>query len=82
MGLSGLGGEDRGSKNEGLDLVLTAWCSGVKEIVQTYGTYVKNASAAYLAKGAKVILSSATPNNVWESGKWSWGPGRFDYYPW
>ena len=56
--------------------------SGVAETVQTYGTYVKNASKNYLSKGAKVILSSATPNNVWETGKFSWGTGRFDYYPW
>jgi rhamnogalacturonan acetylesterase len=54
----------------------------VAEVVQTYGTYLKNASNMYLAKGAKVIISSPTPNNVWEGGKYSWGPGRFDYYAW
>lgn len=57
-------------------------CSGVQEVVQTYPTYLKNAATMFLAKGAKVILSSPTPNNVWESGKYSWGPGRFDYYAW
>lgn len=35
-----------------------------------------------IEKGASVILSSATPNNVWESGEYSWGPDRFFYYTW
>jgi len=48
--------------------------------VQTYPTYIKNATSAFLKAGAKVIISSPTPNNVWEKGTYSWGPGRFDTY--
>ncbi|TGJ83725.1 hypothetical protein E0Z10_g5050 [Xylaria hypoxylon] len=55
---------------------------GVAETVLTYPTYYKNAATLFLAKGAKVILSSATPNNICESGSCSWGPSRFDYYAW
>ena len=54
----------------------------MKETVQTYPTYLKNAAALFLKAGAKVIISSATPNNVWESGSFSWGFDRFSYYAW
>ncbi|RWA03731.1 hypothetical protein EKO27_g11372 [Xylaria grammica] len=54
--------------------------NGVAETVLTYPTYYKNAATLFLAKGAKVILSSATPNNICETGACSWGPSRFDYY--
>lgn len=56
--------------------------SGVAETVQTYPTYLKNATGLFLKAGAKVILSAPTPNNVWESGSYSWGPDRFAYYSW
>ncbi|KAH8887698.1 GDSL-like Lipase/Acylhydrolase [Thozetella sp. PMI_491] len=56
--------------------------NGAKETVQTYPTYLKNATSLMLKAGAKVVISSATPNNVWESGSFSWGAGRFDYYAW
>ncbi|KAI1120458.1 GDSL-like Lipase/Acylhydrolase [Nemania abortiva] len=56
--------------------------NGVAETVLTYPAYYKNAASMFLAKGAKVILSSATPNNICESGTCSWGPSRFDYYAW
>ncbi|KAI0547761.1 GDSL-like Lipase/Acylhydrolase [Xylaria curta] len=56
--------------------------NGVAETVLTYPAYYKNAAKLFLAKGAKVILSSATPNNICESGTCSWGPSRFDYYAW
>ncbi|KAI1258744.1 GDSL-like Lipase/Acylhydrolase [Xylariaceae sp. FL1019] len=55
---------------------------GVAETVLTYPAYYKNAASLFLNKGAKVILSSATPNNICESGTCSWGPSRFDYYAW
>lgn len=55
---------------------------GVSETVQTYPTYLKRAGAAFLAAGAKLIISSPTPNNVWETGTYSWGPDRFAYYSW
>lgn len=48
----------------------------------TFPTYIKNAATKMLAKGASVVVSSATPNNVWESGTYSWGPDRFFYYDW
>ena len=57
--------------------------SGVSEVVQTYPTYIKNATSMMLKAGAKVIISSPTPNNVFSSsGTYSWGPSRFDYYAW
>jgi rhamnogalacturonan acetylesterase len=36
--------------------------NGVAETVLTYPAYYKNAAKLFLAKRAKVILSSATPN--------------------
>jgi rhamnogalacturonan acetylesterase len=48
--------------------------------VQTYPTYLKNASSMFLKAGAKVILSGPTPNNVWEGGSFSWTAGRFSGY--
>ena len=54
--------------------------NGVAETVQTYPTYLKNAGAAFLAAGANVVISSSTPNNVWESGSYSWSPDRFANY--
>ncbi|KAI8624147.1 GDSL-like Lipase/Acylhydrolase [Xylariaceae sp. FL1651] len=38
--------------------------NGVSETVLTYPAYYKNAAKLFLAKGAKVILSSATPNKL------------------
>jgi rhamnogalacturonan acetylesterase len=51
--------------------------SGVKETVLTYEAYLVNAANLFKSKGANVIISSATPNNVWESGTWSYSSGRF-----
>jgi rhamnogalacturonan acetylesterase len=56
--------------------------NGVAETVLTFPAYYKKAAQQFLNKGAKVIMSSATPNNVWESGSYAWGPSRFDYYAW
>ncbi|KAI0010742.1 GDSL-like Lipase/Acylhydrolase [Xylariaceae sp. FL0662B] len=55
---------------------------GVAETVLTYPAYYKNAAQLMLDKGAKVILSAPTPNNVCESGTCSWSESRFDYYAW
>lgn len=63
-------------------LTLSGAPSGVAETVLTFPAYIKNAATKILAKGAKVIVSAATPNNVWESGTYSWGPDRFFYYDW
>ncbi|KAH8663522.1 GDSL-like Lipase/Acylhydrolase [Tricladium varicosporioides] len=50
------------------------------EIVQTYPTYLKAAAQLFISKGAKVIFSTPTPSNPWESGNFSWSPDRFAYY--
>lgn len=55
---------------------------GTAETVLTYPKYYENAAALFLAKGAKVIMSSATPNNICESGTCTWSTSRFDYYAW
>lgn len=55
--------------------------NGVQETVYTFPEYLRNATGLFLAKGANVVLSSATPNNVWESGNFSWEEGRFDTFP-
>ncbi|KAI1486668.1 GDSL-like Lipase/Acylhydrolase [Biscogniauxia mediterranea] len=56
--------------------------NGVEETVLTYPAYYKKAAQQFLDKGAKVILSAPTPNNICETGTCSWGPSRFDYYAW
>ncbi|KAF6796340.1 rhamnogalacturonan acetylesterase [Colletotrichum sojae] len=56
--------------------------NGVAETVLTFPTYLKNAAKKFSAKGAKVIISAATPNNVWETGSFKWGADRFYYYSW
>lgn len=52
--------------------------NGQTETVLTYYAYIRNASRSLAAKGVNVIVSSPTPNNVWESGTWSYGPSRFN----
>ncbi|TVY57641.1 Rhamnogalacturonan acetylesterase [Lachnellula cervina] len=52
------------------------------EIVQTFPTYLKNATRKFLDKRAKVVLSSLTPNNPWEFGNYSYIPNIFTYYTW
>jgi rhamnogalacturonan acetylesterase len=53
----------------------------VTEVVQTFPTYIKNASSIFLAKGAAgIILSSQNPTNVWEPGNYSYTPDMFPYY--
>lgn len=54
--------------------------NGVAETVQTYYTYLVNAAELFQDKGANVIISSPTPNNVWEGGSYSWSPSRFVEY--
>ncbi|KAK0743503.1 carbohydrate esterase family 12 protein [Schizothecium vesticola] len=48
--------------------------------VYTFGYYLEKASKSLIAKGATVILSSQTPNNAWEGGKFSSAPSRFVAY--
>ena len=48
--------------------------------VYTYGHYIEAAGKTFIAKGAKVVFSSQTPNNLWEGGKYSAVPPRFVSY--
>jgi rhamnogalacturonan acetylesterase len=43
----------------------------------TYEAYLVNAAKLFEGKGAQVIISSATPNNVFESGTFSYSANRF-----
>lgn len=55
---------------------------GVNETIYTFPAYLEMASKLYLAKGASVVLSSATPDNPWETGSFVYSPNRFEYYTW
>lgn len=52
------------------------------EVVQTYPTYLVEAGTTFLSKGAKVIISSPTSDNPWESGNFTYSPNRFSYFAW
>lgn len=55
--------------------------NGQAVTVHTYPYYLTEAGKKLIAKGAKVILSSQTPNNPWESGTFAYGDGgRFVGY--
>ncbi|KAF2191043.1 carbohydrate esterase family 12 protein [Zopfia rhizophila CBS 207.26] len=58
----------------------TSTYNGQTVTVLTYPAYLINAGKALVAKGAKVIISSPTPNNPWESGTFSYTPSRFTTY--
>lgn len=45
--------------------------------VYTFDHYIKAAAKTFIAKGARVVISSQTPNNLWEGGKYSSVPSRF-----
>ncbi|KAI9650659.1 hypothetical protein NHQ30_000679 [Ciborinia camelliae] len=49
-------------------------------IVQTYPTYLTNATNLLTAKGAHVIISSPTPDNICETGTCSYTSPRFTGY--
>ncbi|KAL9090040.1 MAG: hypothetical protein Q9159_002208 [Coniocarpon cinnabarinum] len=53
---------------------------GVAETVLTYEAYLVNAAKLFQSKGATVIISSATPNNVWETGTYTYSANRFVGY--
>lgn len=50
------------------------------ETVYTFVHYIKQATRLMLSKGATVILSSQTPNNLWETGTFVNSPPRFVGY--
>lgn len=54
--------------------------NGQAETVLTFPAYVENASKTFASKGAKVLVSSQTPNNVWETGSYAYSPSRFVEY--
>ncbi|MCJ1312281.1 hypothetical protein MMC25_005955 [Agyrium rufum] len=54
--------------------------SGVAETVLTYTAYEENATKLMIAKGANVILSTATPDNPWETGTFTYSANRFVGY--
>ncbi|KAK3311580.1 SGNH hydrolase-type esterase domain-containing protein [Chaetomium strumarium] len=50
------------------------------ETVYTFNHYIETAARALVAKGARVIVSSQTPNNMWEGGQYNPAPPRFVAY--
>ncbi|KAJ5161340.1 hypothetical protein N7492_006732 [Penicillium capsulatum] len=62
----------------------SATCSttynGVVETLLTSPAYIENAAKKFMAKGAKVLISSQTPHNPWESGSFVYSPSRFVGY--
>ncbi|RMZ71766.1 rhamnogalacturonan acetylesterase [Pyrenophora seminiperda CCB06] len=59
----------------------TSTYNGTKVTVHTFPYYLTQAGKALIAKGAKVIVSSQTPNNPWESGSFQYTDGgRFVGY--
>lgn len=52
------------------------------ETVYTFNYYMEQAARKFVAKGAKVVLSSQTTKNLWQNGQWSGNaaPPRFVEY--
>lgn len=50
------------------------------EAVYTFVFYVVQAAKLFLDRGAAVVLSSQTPNNLWEGGRFGEGAPRFVGY--
>ncbi|KJX97603.1 rhamnogalacturonan acetylesterase like protein [Zymoseptoria brevis] len=53
---------------------------GKAETVLTYEAYLINAANLFTSKGARVIISSATPDNPFDTGKFIYSPDRFNAY--
>jgi lysophospholipase L1-like esterase len=51
--------------------------SGTKEVVHTFGFYMRKFIAESKAKGATPIVLSLTVRNIWKDGKVERGPGSF-----
>ncbi|KAF9694703.1 hypothetical protein EKO04_007686 [Ascochyta lentis] len=81
-----LGHNDGGSPTTALDNKRSD-CPGTGEVtcksgldgstVYTFDHYIRAAAKMLIAKGAMVVISSQTPNNLWEGGKYSAVPTRF-----
>jgi len=65
-GKAGYRGVLRGTGEETKELT---WKDGTKEIVHTYGWYIRNFIRATKAKGATPIVLSMIPRNQWKDGK-------------
>lgn len=62
----------------GSDVNQTCKSGKTGETVYTFARYVEDAARAFVAKGARVVVSSQTPNNLWEGGSFYAGaPPRF-----
>jgi rhamnogalacturonan acetylesterase len=48
--------------------------------VKTFPTYMTDAGKLFVSKGAKVVFSSMTPNNIWEGGSGAYTASRFTEY--
>lgn len=59
-------------------------CSNQTDIVQTYVTYLRNATQRFRALGANVLLASPTPTNPYDnaSGTYAWTPSLYAWYAW
>jgi rhamnogalacturonan acetylesterase len=53
---------------------------GKRVTVRTFPAYLIDAGKAFVAKGAKVVFSSMTPNNIWEGGSGKYSSNRFSDY--
>ncbi|RHZ53995.1 Rhamnogalacturonan acetylesterase [Aspergillus turcosus] len=62
------------------DETCTTTYNGVQETVLTFPKYLENAAKLFVSKGAKVLISSQTPNNPWETGTFSYSASRFVGY--
>lgn len=51
--------------------------TGAKEVVHTYGWYLRKFIAEARAKGAKPVVASLTVRNIWVDGKVERGSGEF-----
>ncbi|KAF9525055.1 SGNH hydrolase [Crepidotus variabilis] len=58
----------------------TSTYNGQTVTVYTYPFYLIQAAKLFVSKGAKVILSSPTPNNPWEGGSFAYSSSRFTTY--
>ncbi|KAJ4298379.1 hypothetical protein N0V88_003409 [Collariella sp. IMI 366227] len=50
------------------------------ENVYTFNRYIETAARGFVAKGVRVVVSSQTPNNLFEGGVWIPGAPRFVGY--
>jgi rhamnogalacturonan acetylesterase len=52
----------------------------VNETILTYEAYLANAAKLFESKGASVIISSATPDNPWETHTFVYSTSRFNTF--